>query len=293
MTDTGACIVTTETPLLAPAAERASDITRRWRSYDDGQHLLRDVSVDAEGQPLGLYASSNTSSYAMLNGQGRTLTSAWEVGQGTLERSDYARDLHGNVISYRQSRTSARGLNVPPEDPSLAYDFVNHYEPSGLLRKHARADSSATINYTHDSNGRCEHVVDDVWIEQREYDSNGRLSTQRVDPVDPGAASKLASSITTHRYDDEGRPLAVEQDGGGSLALPIDGQPDILTLWSYAADGGWFVEHIDFSSDTPNDSVDRDGQLASAWHRWESWSPGCAAVQASIPRPTAEACVTD
>jgi hypothetical protein len=53
------------------------------------------------------------------------------------------------------------------------------------------------------------------------------------------------------------------------------------------------IEYLDFSSDTPNDSVERNGQLVPAQHRSEAWSSGCAAVQASIPVPEGGGCVAD
>ena len=296
MSDQGACIITTGAPALPLPDARGADVTRRWRSYDAAQHILRDVAVDADGKPLELEAATNTSTYALLSDRGRLLISAREAGAGSLQRSDYDRDTHGNAVSYRQTLTTTRGVSAsPPELPSVAYDFVNHYEASsGLLRKHNRSDGSASINYTHDANGRCESIIDDVWVERRTYDANGRLGSQRLDPLDPAvAAGQAASSITTHLYDDQGRPLAIEVDGGGPGALPIDGQADVLTRWSYADDAGVVVEYIDYDSDTPNDSLERDGQQVSALHRWESWSPGCDAVQAEIPVPSGAACVTE
>jgi len=297
MSDSSACIVTVEAPLLLSADVQRTSVTSRWLSYDSELHLLRDIAVDEQGNPLALDETNDASSYTTVSDQGRTLIAAREVGSGTLQRADYARDSHGNLRSYRQTRTASRALSAPSTEPLVAYDFVNHYQSSGLLVKHNRADSSASISYTHDSNGRCSSIVDDFWSERREYDAAGRLSIQRVDPLDPLAptetGSEPASSVTTHRYDDQGRPLAIEQDGGGASTLPLDGKPDVLTRWSYGAQGGWVVEYIDFGSDTPNDTLDRDGQLVRARHRWESWSPGCEAVQASIPVRQGAACATD
>jgi len=298
MSDVGACIIVEGAPALPSADAGGADVTRRWRSYDVERHILRDVSVDADGKPLELDAAANTSTYALLSDRGRPMISAREAGAGALRRSDYDRDTHGNVVSYQETLTATRGVSAaPPELPSVAYDFVNHYEASsGLLRKHNRTDGSTGLNYTHDSSGRCETIVDDLWIERRAYDANGRLASQRRDPLDPlaaPAAAQAVSSLTTHRYDDQGRRLAIEVDGGGPGALPIDGKADVLTRWSYADAGGVVVEHIDYGSDTPNDTVDRDGQPLGVLHRWESWSPGCDAVQAEIPVYPGQACVTE
>jgi len=297
MSDPGACIITAGAPALPLPDARGADVTRRWRSYDAAQRILRDVSVDADGKPLEPDAPGNTSIYLLLSEQGRPLISAREAGAGALQRSDYARDKHGNVRSYRETRTATRGvIALPPELPTVAYDFVNHYDASGLLIKHNRADGSAGINYTHDASGRCESSIDELWIERRQYDANGQLGSRRIDPLDPlapaVAGGSTASSITSYRYDSQGRPLAIEEDGGGPGALPIDGNADALTRWNYADDGGAVGEYIDYGSDTPNDSMDRDGELVSALHRWESWSPGCNAVQANIPVPTGQACAT-
>jgi len=53
------------------------------------------------------------------------------------------------------------------------------------------------------------------------------------------------------------------------------------------------VEYLDFAGDTPNDVLERNGQRVSATHRWESWSPGCAALQVSVPGPQGQACAAD
>jgi hypothetical protein len=294
MSDLGACIITVGAPTMPSPDARGADVTRRWRSYAVPQHILRDVSVDADGTPLAPDAASNRSTYVLLSERGRSLISAQETGAGALQRSDYQRDSHGNAVSYRQTLTSTREVSASlPELPSVAHDFVNHYDASaGLLRKHNRSDGSASINYTHDANGRCESIVDDVWIERRQYDANGRLASRQLDALDPLTQAAAASSIT-YRYDEQGRPLAIEQDGGGPGAPPSDGQADVLTRWSYADDLAVIVEYIDYGSDTPNDTVERDGQALSALHRWEFWSPGCEAVQAEIPVARGEACVTE
>jgi YD repeat-containing protein len=278
----------------APGVQGA-DVTRRWRSYAAAQHILRDVSVDADGTPLEPDAAANTSTYVLLSERGRPLISAQEAGAGALLRSDYQRDTHGNARSYRQTLTTTRGVSAsPPELPSVAYDFVNHYDASsGLLLKHNRSDGSAGINYTHDANGRCESISDEVSIERRQYDSNGRLASRQLDALDPLTLVAAASSVTTYRYDEQGRPLAIEEDGGGPGAQAPDGKADVLIRWSYADDEAAIVEYIDYGSDTPNDTVERDGQPLNAMHRWESWSPGCEAVQAELPVAGGEACVTE
>ena len=299
MSDLGACIITVGAPALPSPDAPVADITRRWRSYDADQRILRDVSVDADGKPLEPDAAGNTSSYVLLSERGRLLISAREAGTGALQRSDYERDTHGNTVSYRQTLTTTRGVSaLPPELPSVAYDFINHYDASsGLLRKHNRSDGSAGIDYTHDANGRCESIIDDVWIERRQYDGDGRLASRQLDALDPltqaSATTPAASSITTYHYDEQGRPLAIEQDTAGPGAQPMDGKADVLTRWTHTDGGGVVVEYIDYGSGTPNDAVERDGELLSAMHRWESWSPGCDAVQAEIPVAGGETCVTE
>ncbi|HKO95010.1 MAG TPA: RHS repeat domain-containing protein [Polyangiaceae bacterium] len=296
MNDAGACVITTGAPAMPSLDARGAEVTRRWRSYDAEQRILRDVSVDAEGKPLELDAAANTSSYAWLNEAGRPLISAREAGAGTLQRSDYDRDTHGNAVSFRQTLTTLRGVSAsPPEPPSAAYDFVNHYDASsGLLRKHNRTDGSASISYTHDSSGRCESIIDELSVELRQYDADGRLSSQRLDPLDPLApetAGGPTSTLTSYRYDAEGRLLSIQREAGAQGASA--GTVEVVTRWTHADDGSVIVEYIDYGSDAPNDSVERDGQLVSALHRWESWSPGCGAVQASVPVPANRACITE
>ena len=295
MTDPGACIVTTSTFSAQSSGGRDVTSSYRWLSYVAEQGILRDIAVDAAGKPLPFDSPANTSAYTKLDADGRVLVRAVEAGGGALQRSDFRRDSHGNVMSYREVHTARRNLDAPsPEEPGVAYDFVNHYSSSGLLEKHNRADSSASIDYRHDAQGRCQLIVSSDQFEHRDYDESGRLGAQLFGPMAPDAAVDLASpsSITTHRYDDQGRPLAVEQDGGGPGALPVDGEPDIQALWSYD-DGGWQIESIDFTSDTPNDSIERNGTMVSALHRSEAWSAGCAALQSSMPLPTGNACVAD
>ena len=298
LTDPEACIVVSSTRSAQSSGVGEMYLTRRWRSYDAELRIVRDISVDEQGHPLALADTANTSTYTKLDEAGRVLIRAVEAGGGALERFDDTRDRRENVVSHRQARSALRDLTrTPPEEPSVAYDFINHYESSGLLQKHNRTDSSSSISYTHDASGRCEFIVDDQRVEHREYDAQGRLSIQSVDPLTPETPvdplSKPSSSVTTHRYDDQDRPISVEQDGDSLRALPIDGQPDLQTLWSYAADGSVLIEYVDFSSDTPNDRVERNGELVPAQHRSEAWSSGCAAVQASIPQPEGSGCVAD
>ena len=53
------------------------------------------------------------------------------------------------------------------------------------------------------------------------------------------------------------------------------------------------IEYIDYTSEAPNDLIIRDGTAQMALHRIESWSAGCAALQASIPVAPGSACVAD
>jgi hypothetical protein len=298
MTNSEACIITTG----APPAQSAdgSDPTRSfvWRSYLAEQRIVRDIAVDAQGKPLPYDSAANTSSYARLDADGRVLVRAVEAGGGELQRSDFARDQHGNVMSQREVHTTHRDLQAPaPEQPSVAYDFVNHYSSDGLLERHNRADSSGGTDYRHDPAGRCQLILADDGIEHRDYDADGRLSAQIFGPMDHDAptdpATSTPSSVISHRYDDRGRPLALERDGGGPGALPVDGLPDVQTRWSYADDGSWSVETSDFTSDDPNDSVERDGAMVAARRELQTWSAGCAALQSSIPVPAGSACVAD
>jgi hypothetical protein len=298
LADPEACIVVGSTGSAQSSGLSEPYVTRRWRSYDAEQRIVRDISVDEEGHPLALADAANTSTYTKLDEAGRVLIRAVEAGGGELDRFDDTRDRRGNVVFHRQSRSALRDLSrSPPEEPSVSLAFINHYESTGLLQKHNRTDASFSVSYSHDASGRCEFIFDEERVEHREYDSNGRLSTRSVDPLvsEPAVEplSKPASSVTTHRYDDQGRPISVEQDGDSFRALAIDGQPDIQTLWSYPADGSVLIEYIDFSSDTPNDRVERNGELVPAQDRREAWSSGCAAVQASIPVPEGSGCVAD
>ena len=298
MTDSQACIVTTSTP-SAQSAD-GSEPSRRfvWRSYLAEQRILREIAIDAQGKPLPYDSAANTSTYTKLDVDGRVLVRAQEAGGGELQRSDFARDRHGNVVSQREIHTAHRDLDAPaPEAPSVAHDFVNHYSSAGLLEKHNRADSSASTNYRHDADGRCQLILADDGIEHRDYDAQGRLQAQLFGPMNPDAptdpATSTPSSVTIHRYDERGRPLASERDGGGPAALPVDGQPDVQTLWSYADDGSCSVELRDFTSDSPNDTLERNGVLVAARRELQIWSTGCVAVQASIPVPAGAACVAD
>ena len=49
--------------------------------------------------------------------------------------------------------------------------------------------------------------------------------------------------------DDEGRPVAAEQDGGGHWGMAADGEPDLLSYWTYYEDGSWMIEFVDFTAD--------------------------------------------
>jgi hypothetical protein len=200
--DPQVCIVVSSTRSAQSSGVGETQLTRHWRSYDAEQRIVREISVDDGGKPLALADAANTSTYTKLDQAGRVLSRAIEAGGGALERFDDQRDRRGNVVSHRQSRSALRDLSrSPPEEPSVSYDFINHYESSGLLQKHNRTDSSSSISYSHDSSGRCEFIIDEQRVEHRQYDSNGWLSLQSVDPltseppVDPlGRPSKVGRS---------------------------------------------------------------------------------------------------
>lgn len=284
MTDSQACIITTSTAAPQSAAGASPTLSYVWRSYLAAQRVVREIAIDAQGKPLSYDSTENTSTYLKLDLAGHVLVRATEAGGGELRRFDFARDKHGNIVSQSEVHTAHRDLEAPaPEAPSVNVDFVNHYSSEGLLEKHNRADSSGGTDYEHDSDGRCQLIRADDGIEHREYDADGRLSTQFFGPMNPDAPTDpmaSPSSVTTHRYDDEGRPLAIERDGGGPSALPVDGQPDFRTLWSYSDDGSCRAESVDLTSGSPGDTV-------------QTWSAGCVAVQASIPVPQGDTCTTD
>lgn len=294
MLDSHACIITTSTPAVQSAGGSETD-THTWRSYLAEQRMVRNISVDAQGKPLPYDSPRNTSVYVKLDMAGRTLVLAREVGAGELERLDFQRDGHGNAVSYREVHTARRDLLTPaPEQPSVAYGFINHYSSDGLLEKHNRTDSGGSINYRHDADGRCQLILADDGIEQRDYDEAGRLSIQSFSSVNPDTpTASTQSSVTTHRYDEQGRLHAIERDGDGPAALPVDGQPDVQMFWSYVGDGSWSVETLDFTSQSPNDTVERDGASVAARRTIETWSAGCAALEATIPVPLGNACATD
>lgn len=283
MTDSQACIITTSTS-SARSADGSPTRSYVWRSYLSTRRIVRDIAIDAQGKPLSYDSTENASTYVKLDVSGYVLARAMEAGGGELQRFDYARDRHGNIVSQSEVRTAHRDLEAPaPEAPSADFDFVNHYSSSGLLEKHNRADSSGGTDYEHDSEGRCQLIRADDGIEHREYDADGRLSAQFFGPMNPDAPTDPVaspSSVMRHRYDDRGRPLVVERDGGGPAALPVDGQPDFRTQWSYADDGSCSAESVDLTGDSPNDTV-------------QTWSAGCAGLQASIPAPGGSACSTD
>jgi hypothetical protein len=296
ISDPSVCIVTTRA--IRNGAEAAEGISQRWRSYDESQRILSDVAVDAQGRRLAPGAGLSNSSYLRLSDAGRTLVHALELGGGELERTDYARDSHGNSMSVRQARTRRRELTASmTETPLDAHDYLNKYDPSGLLLSHSRTDSSWTVHYTHDESGRCSSIADDERIERREFDDQGRLRLQTFEPApevvaaDPTAL--LGSVSITHRYDEQGRPLALEQDGSLERALQSDGQADVQTLWSYAADGSVRIERIDFTSQAPNDELEQDGAQRSAAHSVEVWSSACAALDTLVPAPQGSACSAD
>jgi hypothetical protein len=69
--------------------------------------------------------------------------------------------------------------------------------------------------------------------------------------------------------------------------------PDILKSWTFATDGSWAVDVLDFTNYEITDQVELNGEMRLVAHSHESWSAAWAAVEAQIPRVAGLACRFD
>jgi hypothetical protein len=270
-------------------------ITYARQAYDAELRVLSEINLDNRGNLSGAlnYPDVNPPAvfeYRQLDETGRLLARISQSGLGPLVRTDFGRDEQHNLVSRLSTYVDEIDFETPRAP--AARQYTNTYD-AGLLVQHV--GDTETFSYAHDADGRCERITSTYWIEQREYDANGRLAVQRFDATDlPIQTMYPRSSYQTgHRYDAQGREIVSEQDGGGMFGEASDGDPDVLLLHSYQEDGSVVVQYTDFLNDSTNDMVERHGQLRSAVHWFEVFSPGCQALQAGLPVPGSQRCITD
>jgi hypothetical protein len=285
-------------PVVAGAAGAADegcvDVQTSPDMYANGPSIMR-YGLDYEPRTKILAQSrldSNAATESLfwrVDGRGRVLTYA-----GSGFRHDFTRDERGNVTEFLFTYEDWTDLTEAPSGSAyMSYTCEHTYDDSGLLERSERVDpdlGNATYVYKHDAEGRCESVEtpgeDSSGLETRVYE-NGAL-TQVIEST-PSDAGEQRLRVTDYRYDDRGRLIAREQDGGGHWGAIADGTPDITYYWTYEDDGSWTSEYMDYTTDVPNDSV--DGR--TCFHRIDAFSAGCAALASQIPRPSGLECRFD
>jgi hypothetical protein len=283
------CVVTTSRRGRASAGAPVATIaTYTRRDYDPTLRIFSEINLDNRGDVSGRVSSE----HRQLDETGRVLVAIHQERQGPIGRIDYGRDAQHNLVSRRSAAVDAVDFESAPAPATPEY--TNMYDGEGLLLRHVRADE--TFDYVHEADGRCASITTRYWIERREYDADGRLQAQLFDPTEVTLEStfKRESYRIDHRYDEHGREIASEQDGGGGVVgVASDGDPDVLLLHTYQEDGSVVVQYTDFLIDSTNDRVERHGQLRPARHSFEVFSPGCQALQARMPASSSQRCVTD
>jgi len=284
-------------------ASEPSSATYVRRSYDAEQRLVTESPVDAAG--LDIDAADPHQSRALyhrLDAEGRVLVKAGGGGGYRPFRQDFARDAQGNVIDSRYAYSDT--LELDGELSGDIYGWVtytNDYDIEGRLTAHTVSDQdedgmAGSYAYTHDDLGRCATSVlrgastgDES--SRFQYDDAGRLSRLTLETLHWGVQF---TQVGTLGYDEEGRLVREERDGGGyEVPAPVDGALDSWTLTRYYADGRKSEESVSLVSDEVNDTIVVDGTPRSASHYIEYASAGCAALEAAIPKPTSTACSAD
>jgi hypothetical protein len=127
--------------------------------------------------------------------------------------------------------------------------------------------------------------------ERYDRDAAGHIIELTRETVRYGISS---TSVTTLSYDELGRLVLTEVDGGASWEITsADGVPDGRTVTRYFADGRKSVDTIGTLGDLANDTFVVDGVSRPAYHSTELSSAGCAALESAIPKTASLACAAD
>lgn len=266
------------------------------RSYDPLRRLRTELPLDNQGQPARSATALSRVNYHAFSAEGRELLFALPKGD-QLMRVDYARDEHGNLVSARESYVQSLDEELQTQG-SLLYGFSNSYDDAGRLVQRVTtggqwgSPTPVTYVYRHDDQGRCSGVATPERSERWDYDAQGRLALLHIELSDSAddQYDSASSYEIRQRYDEQGRLIAIEQDGGGLFELPMDGTIDSATLHHYQADGSLSSEYIDGLTDYGIDPLPNG---RTGHHYFELLSPGCQALEASIPSPSSLGCKTD
>jgi hypothetical protein len=294
--------------LLAQAGAAAPLYARR--SFDAKLRVLEEQPIESDGTSTD--PSDPNLSHALYwrwDSGGRLQMRAGGGSGYRAFRQDYQRDEHDNLIAsvFVYSDDFELG-DAPSGDPYSAAYYHNSYGSDGLLNGHgvertegANVAVSPTFTYQHDEQGRCLVVSSTsargVEVNRLEYDDANRmkLRTTELSEVAPtDSVSDPIRIVESLQYDEQGRPIRIESDGEAVFQLSTaDGVPDTFSRTRYYPDGSHLTEWLSFTSDVPNDEVERNGVLEPAWHSIVFSSAGCQAVQANVPAPTSLACFAD
>lgn len=278
------CIVVMYVP--ADASFRRDDFVHRVRrSYDEATRVVEERSVD---EMMGRAPAGQGDLFWLYDSEGRLLAYA-----GVEFRYDYEYDDHGNLSVERVSHPASRDLFAPRDPLRILTVHENHYDGERLTESATRAtDPEAGRRTFHeDEKGRCDRVgvdytradVSDV-IETRAYDERDRLVRTEVVSV-PDAPRKV-HTVRDYAYDDSGRLVSMEQQGGGLWRALAEGRVDVAQYVSSRDDGTRVTEDVDFTTDTPDGYVERDGMPRPAGIFYRIASAGCSALEQRIPQRT-------
>jgi hypothetical protein len=204
-------------------------------------------------------------------------------------------DTQGNENDFR--------LTYPPEPdvmtPSTASVYIgteyrNEYDVQGRLTvstqvPYGTAGSGGSRSVFHeDAMGRCDRIETTRManqpvqlVELRSYDDKDRIARVEITTTPAQIPYICPDSIRLTTYDEKGRVTAVNT----WCSRTTNGNVDRSTTYVYEADGATTVEFLDFTSDTPNDTIpDSDGGSRSATHSFESRSAACAEIEAATTR---------
>ncbi len=291
--------------IIADGDSLQADFTQHYirRSFDpDTRIVTYNYFYVEDGDTIGFQTV-----YNRLDAQGLLLAyqKVDDDDSGPIRRRDFTRDSSGNVTRFEIiSGEEVTDLTEPSGiEPSEFYEYEHTFNAEGRLIESTFVDGEPAeadhVEYTHDKDGRCEAIVstyvDSFYDlaktdETRAYE-NGRISKKIIDITDVNGTSMQI--VTVYKYDDQGRLIAEEQDGGGHWSFSADGTVDLLIYWKYYPDGATLVEYRDYTTDVPNDEVEVDGEIRSVGRSFEVWSQECAAQDAQIPKNTSTACIFD
>lgn len=288
--DGGACVITRS---VGRGSDTSDPRYERVRYDSTTRVLTRESSLDAD------FAEIRSTERSLLDEEGRELARVAEDSYNHMSwRFDRTFDAQGNLLESLATYTDdLEFAHVPSGGHYGEQRFEHEYDADGKLSEsHTRVWEPGSWNYSHwsyhsGSNGDCERI--EAEGEQRGSSQEsfvyerGRLSGTRVLLDVQGAKLEIETKL---RYDGKGRISAVEQDGDEHSHASVDGVLDVVRSYEYDSDGSATRTDVDYTCDTPNETLERDGDEIWLCSSTEHRSAKCAAIVEKLDRPRSKAC---